>query len=165
MPQLDPATYPSQVFWLLVCFALLCLVMVSILVPRIAKTLEARERRLREDLEQANKLREEVETLHGLSLTELSNSRRDASKLLQQTHDDLNTLKQQRLRAFDEELSRKIKDLREHLDVEKNNVLSNLSGVVTHLIEIVSPQILAQPIQEATIKNVVDRVIEERRLG
>lgn len=37
MPQLDFSTYPSQIFWLVVCFAALYFVLAVIVIPRLAK--------------------------------------------------------------------------------------------------------------------------------
>ena len=44
MPQLEQiATYPSQVFWLVVTFVALFLIMWRVAVPRISDALEARQ--------------------------------------------------------------------------------------------------------------------------
>ena len=61
MPQLDPSTFGSQLFWLLVCFGALYLVLSFIVVPRISKTLATRAQTLENDLEEAEKFRGQAE--------------------------------------------------------------------------------------------------------
>ena len=62
MPQLDPSTFGSQLFWLLVCFGALYLVLSFIVIPRISNTLTARAETLEGDLAEAEKLRGQAET-------------------------------------------------------------------------------------------------------
>ena len=63
MPQLDISTYTSQVAWLVFAFVLLLIVMWKAIVPRISGALEARQRRMDENLERAAALRKEAETV------------------------------------------------------------------------------------------------------
>jgi F-type H+-transporting ATPase subunit b len=53
MPQLDFSTYLPQVFWLVVTFIALFLIMWKIAVPRIANSLEARQKRIEDYLDRA----------------------------------------------------------------------------------------------------------------
>lgn len=62
MPQLDPSTFGSQLFWLLVCFGALYLVLSFIVVPRISKTLATRAETLESDLAAAETFRSQAET-------------------------------------------------------------------------------------------------------
>ena len=53
LPQLDIATWPSQLFWLLVSFGLGYLIMAKLVTPRIGAVLEERHKTLDGDLEKA----------------------------------------------------------------------------------------------------------------
>ena len=48
MPQFDPSTFSSQIFWLLLSFSTLLLVMVRYLIPRLDTALLLREKYIRE---------------------------------------------------------------------------------------------------------------------
>ena len=62
MPQLEQiATYPSQVFWLVVTFMVLFVIMWRIAVPRISDALEARQQRIDDNLERAAEIKKEAE--------------------------------------------------------------------------------------------------------
>lgn len=63
MPQIEQiaATYASQVFWLLITFGLLYLVIGKSMVPRVEGTVDARDRRIADDLAAARAARETAE--------------------------------------------------------------------------------------------------------
>ena len=53
LPQLDLTTWPTQLFWLVVTFAIMYLLMSAIVTPRIRSVLEDRQQRITNDLEKA----------------------------------------------------------------------------------------------------------------
>ena len=61
MPQLDFATWPGQIFWALVIFAILYGVMHRVFLPRLRGNLETRSGRIEGALAEARRLRDEAE--------------------------------------------------------------------------------------------------------
>ena len=61
MPQLDPSTFSPQLFWLVVTFIVLLLLMWRVALPSIAAVLDEREKRIRQDLTRAEKLKVEAD--------------------------------------------------------------------------------------------------------
>lgn len=60
-PPLDTATFPSQIFWLVIFFGLLYLLMSKVALPRIAGILENRANTISGDLARAQALKDETE--------------------------------------------------------------------------------------------------------
>jgi F-type H+-transporting ATPase subunit b len=60
LPQMDPSTFPSQLFWLVVTFGLLFLVLWRVTLPRIAGVIGDRRNRIEGDLETAEKMRNDA---------------------------------------------------------------------------------------------------------
>lgn len=63
MPQLDVSTFPSQLFWLGVCFATLYVILSRFLLPRVSDILGTRDLALNQKINQASLYREEAESL------------------------------------------------------------------------------------------------------
>lgn len=61
MPQLDPSSFASQIFWLIVTFVALYLIMWRIVVPRIGDVLEARRERAEDNLAKAETYKKDAE--------------------------------------------------------------------------------------------------------
>jgi F-type H+-transporting ATPase subunit b len=61
MPQLDFSTFAPQIFWLALTFVVLYFILARRVLPRIGEVIEARAKRISDDLEQAEKLKREAE--------------------------------------------------------------------------------------------------------
>ena len=83
MPQFEPSSFASQIFWLVVSFGLLYLLMSKIALPRIADILEVRQDRIAADLDRAEALRREAEEARAAYELALSDARSEAQKLLE----------------------------------------------------------------------------------
>ena len=73
LPQLDATTYASQVFWLLVTFALLYLLMDRVFLPRLGGVIEERRNRIADDYDQAaefSRQAEDAQTAYDRSLAD-----------------------------------------------------------------------------------------------
>ena len=60
LPQLDLATYSSQVFWLILTIGALYFLVAKLAMPRIAEVLEERQERIEDDLDKAETLKKEA---------------------------------------------------------------------------------------------------------
>ncbi len=83
MPQLDPSSFGSQLFWLMVSFAVLYLVMSRVVLPRIETTLARRDERLADDLAEAETLQTRAEATLAIYEEVLAQARVKALTLAQ----------------------------------------------------------------------------------
>jgi len=61
MPQLNPEFWISQIFWLILTFGILYIVLSKLILPKISDNLETRKSKILENIEAAEKQREESE--------------------------------------------------------------------------------------------------------
>ena len=61
MPQLNPEFWISQIFWLVLTFGLLYIILSKLILPKISNNLESRKSQILENIETAEKQREESE--------------------------------------------------------------------------------------------------------
>ena len=78
MPQLDVSTFVPQLFWLAVTFGLLLLLMARVGLPRVGGLIEARRRRVDEDLARAAQLKTEAEAALAAYQEALAKARAEA---------------------------------------------------------------------------------------
>ena len=57
MPQLDPKYWASQAFWLVLVFSILYISIAKFYLPKIKENIDDRESKIKEDLDEANKLK------------------------------------------------------------------------------------------------------------
>ena len=63
MPQFDPSTFSSHLFWLVISFVALYWVVSKFAIPRIADILEQRERVVQDDLDRAERSKQKLSKL------------------------------------------------------------------------------------------------------
>ena len=61
MPQLDPTYWASQAFWLILVFTILYIAISRFYLPKIKDNLDNRENKIKEDLDNANKFKDQSE--------------------------------------------------------------------------------------------------------
>jgi F-type H+-transporting ATPase subunit b len=89
LPQLDTTTFASQIFWLAISFVVLYWIMSKIAAPRIAEVLEERHKRIADDIDTAERLRDEAETVRGEYEKAVADARSKARDLVRETQEDL----------------------------------------------------------------------------
>ena len=79
LPQLDFSTWPTQIFWLVISFALAFVLMQRVVTPRIAAVLEERHTRLDDDMQMARQATDEAENLRMTFEKKLAEARSEAT--------------------------------------------------------------------------------------
>ena len=92
MPQFDPSTYASQLFWLAVMFVALYWIVSKIAVPRIGEVLEQRARVIQDDLDRAVQLKAETDAAAGAYDKAMAEARDRKSTRLNSSHTDISRM-------------------------------------------------------------------------
>lgn len=163
MPQFEISTYPSQIFWLVICFAALCLVMTRYLVPRLTASLQKREQHLWEDWEKAKDLQEAAESLRQENLTHLAEARKQAHILLHQVMQEIYHRKTARIAILDEELTLKATKARKDLEAQTQKILTNIDPIVSQIVKGTSLCLLGQSLTQLEAKELVQNVLKKRK--
>lgn len=161
MPQFEIATYASQVFWLIVCFSVLCIAMRFIVVPRITTALETREQRLQEDWDQSKNLLSTCESLRQDNINRLSEAHGKAHTMIHQVIHEIHQRKTLRLAALDEELTIKTRNIRTDLEHQTSKILDNMEPIVSQVVKATSMRILGQSLTQAEIKKAVIGILKK----
>ena len=90
MPQFDPGSFPSQIFWLIVLFALLYRILTTLVLPRMTATLELRQRTVSDNLERAEHAKAEAEAVLAAYEKALADARARAHETLKAAQDAIN---------------------------------------------------------------------------
>jgi len=110
MPQLNPEFWISQIFWLILAFGILYLVLSKLILPKISKNLELRKSQIQENIEAAEKQRENSESKLKEYDDILSKSKLEAKKIFKDARDkvlkDINIKKETLEEQIDEEIKK-----------------------------------------------------------
>ena len=108
MPQFEPTYFVSQLFWLLVAFALLYVLMQRLVIPRIGRVLDERAQRIARDLELASSVRQEADAVVETYEAALRQARGEAAAVLAATSQETAKISSERQAAFAAQLGAKV---------------------------------------------------------
>ena len=127
-PQLNPASYPSQIFWLGVAFVLMYGLMSKVALPRVTDVLERRRRQKGGDLESAAQASEEAEKIKTAYEKSLAKAQQDAAAVLASSHQSMNE-------KISAEQSRFAENSRKRLLTTEQNILKAKTDALHSLVE------------------------------
>lgn len=129
LPQLDIATWPSQLFWLVVLFGAGYVVMAKMVTPRIGAVLEERRQTLDGDLEKARNASADAAKTRAEYESDLEKARSDAAEFAKQAAMEAT----KKAEAADAKVARKLADkvasAEAALAKAKTEALANLNDV------------------------------------
>lgn len=89
MPQLDFATYPNQIFWLLVTLVVVYFVLSRIALPRIGSILAERQGTITNDIAAAEELKQKAVEAEAAYDQALADARAEASRIVGEAKADI----------------------------------------------------------------------------
>lgn len=163
MPQLDFSTFTPQLIWLAITFIALYLIVWRIALPRIADVLEARQRKLDDDLKKATALKEEAETI----LAEYEKMRADAQAsahdVLQKAQDEMKAEAERQATETAARLAEQAEEAEARIAEAKAAALAGLEGTVTEVVAAATEKLIGVKAGDQEITRAVGQVMGGKR--
>ena len=143
-PPFQTENFPSQLIWLALSFILLYVVMARVAIPRIGSILEARAKRMSDDLAVANQYKERSDAAHAAYEKSLSDARARAQSIAHST-------REQHLREAEDLHKRLEADMHERLAAAERSIaqtrtaaMSNVGGIATDAASAIVERLIGQ---------------------
>ncbi len=133
LPQLDPSSFASQTFWLILVFVILYIFFAKKSLPALSQTIESRAERIQNDLDSAQRLKEEVETVQSAYEESLATARSKAADLFKDIEDDIKARTEQHSKDFQEKSAKKIETLEKSILKSRDNTMDEMSDVAADI--------------------------------
>lgn len=142
MPQLDPTYFVSQIFWLILAFALLYWFVVTRGAPRIADVLETRQDRIAADLDRAQALRGEAEMAMQKSAAMITEANVRARAQLAAAQERSAAEAERRERELDASLQHQLAEAERRIEVARATALAEIEVVAADVSRAASARLL-----------------------
>ena len=162
MPQLDPSTFPPQLFWLAVWFIVLYMLMAKLGLPRIAVAIDARRRRREDDLARAQQLKAEAEAANTAFQRTMAEARAEAQAILKAATDRLSVEAAERQHALAATLGEQIADAERRIAASKNEALAEIRGVAVDVGRAIVEKLTGASPEAAQLGAAVDHYLARR---
>ena len=158
MPQLDPTYWASQAFWLILVFTILYISISKFYLPKIKDNLDNRENKIKEDIENANKFKEQSEAKAKEYDFILENAKKEVSKIHFESKNILDKDIQSKKRTMEKEIEKEIlKAQKKILELKKDSISSiqNISAsIASNIVENISGDKLNESSVKATVEDI-----------
>ena len=159
MPQLDPTTFAPQLFWLLVTFVLLYLFMWKIAIPRIGNVLQDRQKRIDSDLEKAEQLRREAESVRKAYEKLVTDGSNKAHETIRAARVKVAAEAAAQHASLTEKLAAQTSEAETRIGAAKEQALANIRAVSMEITQLAASRLIDQEISEAEAEAAVSDVL------
>jgi len=164
MPQLNPEFWVSQIFWLTITFGILYVILSKFILPKISANLEIRKSQILENIEAAEKQREESE----LKIVEyekiVQNSKNEAKSYFKQAREkvlkDINFKKD----ALNNELNLEIQKAESEIQELKDRAPDKINKIAVEISGDLLRQLIGAEVNSSSISAIVDD-LSRKKMG
>ena len=158
MPQLDPKYWASQAFWLILVFVILYISLSKFYLPKIKSNLDNRENKIKEDLENANKFKEQSEAKlkeYGLILDK---AKKEVNKIHFDSKTALDRDIQSKKEVIEKEIEKEILKAQKEISELKKNSISSIQNISENITSNIIGKITGDKLNESSIKAAVEEI-------
>ncbi|NMN67524.1 F-type H+-transporting ATPase subunit b [Candidatus Pelagibacter ubique] len=156
MPQLNPEFWISQIFWLTITFGILYVVLSKLILPKISSNLETRKSQIVDNIEAAEKQREQSE----LNIVEyekiIQDSKNEAKNYFKQSREkvlkDINLKKN----ALDKELSLEIQKAESEIQELRDKAPEKINKIAVETSTNLLQRLIGAEVNNSSISAIVD---------
>ena len=162
MPQLNPEFWVSQIFWLTITFGILYVVLSKFILPKISANLEVRKSQILDNIEAAEKQREESE----LKIEEyekiVQSSKNEAKNYFKQAREKL--LKDINLKkdSLDKELNLEIQNGESEIQELRDRTPEKINKIAVETTKDLLQQLIGADVNSSSISAIVDDLSKKK---
>ena len=156
MPQLNPEFWVSHIFWLTLTFGILYLVLSKLILPKISANLENRKSQISDNIEAADKLREESETKLKEYEDIIAKSKNEAKNIYNQSREkalkDINAKRD----VLDIQIDEEIKKAEDDINQLKKDAPTKIYKIAIETTSELTKKLIGAEVNNSSISAIVD---------
>lgn len=143
-PPFDPATFPSQILWLVITFGLFYLFLKRVALPRLGGILDVRSSRIAQDLDQAAKLKDEADAAVAAYEQALAEAKANANAIGQQARDKAKAEAEDARKAVEAGLDEKLATAEKRIAEIKTGAMKDVGAIAESTATAIVEQLIGK---------------------
>ncbi len=156
MPQLNPEFWISQIFWLTLTFGILYVVLSKLILPKISANLELRKSQIQENIEAAEKQRQNSESKLKEYEDIVLKSKLEAQNIFKETREkvlkDINAKKE----TLDKQIDEEIKKAEQEISLLKKGAPLKINKIAIDTSSELIKKLIGAEVNNSSISAIVD---------
>ena len=158
MPQLNPEFWLSQIFWLILIFSFLYLMIWKIFLPKITYSIENRKSKVVNDLDEAQKLKENAEKKLYEYNKIIEKTKKEAKKIIEDSKKKLDQELENKKQKFNSAIEKEIIAAEKEIKELKKSSLSNINSIAVETSSEVIKQIINIEVNKSNVSAIVNDI-------
>jgi F-type H+-transporting ATPase subunit b len=159
-PPFERETFPSQLFWLVICFVALYLIAARLVRPLVGGIIESRRSRISGDLAEAGRLKGESEEAAAAYEKALAEARTRAQTITGEMREKLQAESDRARKALDDDLNAKLAKTEKDIAATKTAAMANVRGIATDAAAAIVTRLTGVTAPGSTVTAAVDAALK-----
>ena len=166
MPQLNPEFWISQIFWLIITFGILFIVLTKVILPKISDNLETRKSQILENIETADKQKEEsqkkIDEYEKIILDSKLRAKSYFNEAREKILDDIN----KKRAALEKDIDEEIGEVEKELSDLKNKSGEKINKIAAETSAELIKELIGEEVNSSSIAAIVEdqsKINKERK--
>ena len=156
MPQLNPEFWVSQIFWLVLTFGIMYLVLSKLILPKISNNLESRKSQILENIEAAEKQREDSETKLKEYDQIILKSKTEANSMFNQVREKAIKNINAKRDVLDKQIDDEISKAEEEIQALRDNAPDKINKIAIDTSSELLQKLIGAEVNNSSISAIVD---------
>jgi len=156
MPQLNPEFWISQIFWLTLTFGILYIILSKLILPKISQNLESRKSQILENIEAADKQRENSDAKLKEYGEIILRSKLEAKNIFNQAKEralkDINSKKE----VLDKQIDDEINKAEQEIKILQNGASDKINKIAIETSSEIIKKLINAEVNSSSISAIVD---------
>ena len=154
-----PAT--AELVWGVICFAVVAFVLMRYALPRIREAVEARENKIRADLEGAESTKAEAEKQLDAYKKQLAEARAEANRIIEEARSSAEEVRRDIIAKSEKEAESIVARASEQIQAERQRTMQELQGQLAALSIELAEKVVGRSLDGESQREMVDAYIKE----
>jgi F-type H+-transporting ATPase subunit b len=163
LPQLNVATYPSQIFWLLVMFTVLYTVFSKSILPTIGSVVNAREGMIKANLDEAQALKDKAETIQLAYEKNLELAKANAAKAVMDVELSAKKKAADQVEQFRKKADADIEAAESRVQGAKDKAMNDMTGVAAEIASMAAEKITGIGTDRQNAQDIVQTIASKAK--
>ena len=156
MPQLNPEFWISQIFWLTLTFGILYVVLSKLILPKISNNLESRKSQILENIEAAEKQREDSEAKLEEYEEIVSKSKLEAKNIFSQSREKVLKDISAKRKVLDTQINEEISKAEQEINNLRESALDKINMIAIETSSELIQKLIGAEVNNSSISAIVD---------
>jgi F-type H+-transporting ATPase subunit b len=151
----------AELIWGIICFAIVAIVLMKKVFPKLKETIEARENAIQENLESAERSKTEAQGQLDEYKQQLAEARSEANRIIEEARQSAEQVRKDLTAKAERDAEAIVARAQEQIEAERNRTVQELQSSISDITIELAEKVVGRSLDGDTQRQMVDAYIQE----